>query len=81
MGFHFARNLGLKAHIPCYGGVGCNDLRLEGEAAVYAGNFCWADAHRSLQEKGAKQAPSLDRCFCRVLSMLLSARLRSKQLK
>ncbi|CAE7588319.1 unnamed protein product [Symbiodinium natans] len=54
-----SRNLGLKAHIPCYGGVGCNDLRLEGEAAVYAGNFCWADAHRSLQEKGAKQVGCL----------------------
>ena len=52
------RNLGLKAHVPCYGGVGCNDFRLEGDAAVYAGHFCWEDAQRSLQAKGAKQAPS-----------------------
>ncbi|CAE7528493.1 unnamed protein product [Symbiodinium sp. CCMP2456] len=54
-----SRNLGLKAHIPCYGGVGCNDFRLEGDAAVYAGHFCWEDAQRSLKAKGAKEVGCL----------------------
>ncbi|CAE7692120.1 unnamed protein product, partial [Symbiodinium pilosum] len=57
--YNSSKNLGLKAHIPCYGGVDCNDLRMEGEAAVYAGHFCWEEARANLQQVGAKQVGCL----------------------
>mmetsp|Transcript_35222 Transcript_35222/g.81173 ORF Transcript_35222/g.81173 Transcript_35222/m.81173 type:complete len:317 (+) Transcript_35222:88-1038(+) len=49
-----SQNLGLAAHFATPG-----QAKVEGPAAVYGGNFCWKDVHRSLREKGAKQVSCL----------------------
>ena len=78
--FNASHSAGLKAHIPCSGGVDCHSFSKVKKAAVYGGHFCW---HELMGHLGANTKASCLTNFrephARIMSCYTSRLVKEKK--